>query len=88
MQMIHESQSEKRFHVAMMQEFKCKDFKKTFGVLQLGYTIIWNLFKHWNMAIIDDIMITSVIIDNMIFENENDTCLENLFELNNVFQLR
>jgi hypothetical protein len=88
MQMIHESQSEKRFHFAMVQESKCKDVKKTFGVLQLGFAIIWNPFKHWNMAIIDDIMITSVIIDNMIFENENDTCLENLFELNNVFHLR
>jgi hypothetical protein len=40
------------------------------------------------MAIIDDIMITCVIIHNMTIEDENDTCLENLFEPSNAFHLR
>lgn len=88
MQMIHEPQSEKTFHFAMMQKFTCTDVKKAFGVLQLGFAIIWNPSKHWNMAIIDDNMITCVIIHKMIFEDENDTCLENLFEFNNDFHLR
>ncbi len=40
------------------------------------------------MAIINDITITCVIIHNMIIEDENDTCLENLFEPSNVVHLR
>jgi hypothetical protein len=40
------------------------------------------------MAYIDDIMRMCVIIHNMIIEDENDTCLENLFEPSNALHLR
>jgi len=40
------------------------------------------------MATIDDIMITCMICQNMIVEDESDTCLENLFEPSNVLHLR
>jgi hypothetical protein len=72
----------------MMQESTCKDVEKAFGVLQARFVIIWNLFKHWNMATIDDIIITCVILHNMIVEYESDTCLENLFEPRNAPHLR
>jgi len=45
-QMIHEPQNEKRSHFAMMQERACKDVERAFGVLQLGFAIIRNPFKH------------------------------------------
>jgi hypothetical protein len=86
--MIHEPQSEKRSHFVMMQEFTCKDVERAFGVLQLRFAIIHNPSKHWNMAIIGDIVITCVIIHNMIIKDENDTCLENLFEPSNALHLR
>ncbi len=39
-QMIHEPQSEKRFHFAIMQESTCKDVESAFGVLQLYKTFL------------------------------------------------
>jgi hypothetical protein len=87
-QTIHEPQDEKRFHFAMMQKFTRKDVERAFGVLQSRFAIIWNPSRHWNMTIIDDIMVTCVILHNMIIEDESDTCLETLFEPCNILHLR
>jgi hypothetical protein len=84
MQMIHEPQDEKRSRFAMMQEATCKDVERAFGVLQSRFAIIQNPFRHWNMTVIDDIMVTCVILHNMIIEDESDICLETLFEPSNV----
>ncbi len=87
-QTIHEPKDEKRFHFAMMQKSTCKNVERAFGVLHSRFAIIHNPSRHWNMTVIDDIMITCVILHNMIIEDKIDTCLETLFEPSNVPHLR
>ena len=69
---IPDPQGAARKHFSMMQESCRKDVERAFGVLQSRFAIVKNPARSWTREKLKEIMITCVILNNMIVENERD----------------
>ena len=70
----------KKKHFTKMQEVARKDVERAFGILQVQWRIVKNPMREWNLDTISDIMLTCIIMQNMIIENEQGRDLEGWFE--------
>ena len=54
------------------QEAVHKDVERAFGILQARFTIVQNPSRQWNLDVIQNIMITCVILYNIILDDKED----------------
>ena len=71
-------QGEKRKLFAQRQESTRKDVEQAFGVLQSRFTIIRSQTHFWDAGKMKNIIYASIILHNMIIENEADTYQNNM----------
>jgi hypothetical protein len=87
-QTIHEPQGEKRQHFAKCQENMRKDVERCFGVLQVKFQVIANCSRQWNREVIANVLITCVVFQNMIIENEASENLKLTWQEHDLVQFR
>ncbi len=87
MQTIHKPQKEKIYHFVIAQ-ISCKEgMEHAFGVLQVCFHTIVNLFWLWDQKIILDILMANMLIHNMILGDKRNEDLNN-FELGRNIQIK
>ena len=71
-QTIREPRGPKKQYFAMRQESCRKDVERAFGVLQERFAIVAGPSRFWRKDVLKDIMTTTIIMHNMIIEDERD----------------
>ncbi|XP_028082412.1 uncharacterized protein LOC114283734 [Camellia sinensis] len=56
----------------LADELAMKDVERAFGVLQARFVIVQGLARFWKTEIMEDMMMTCIIMHNMIVEDERD----------------
>lgn len=69
-----------------MQEVAHKDVECCFGVLQLKWQIVINIYQLWDHNVITNVLMACIIPHNMVIENKQGNILESTIEVPNALQ--
>ncbi len=69
-----------------MQEVVHKDVGCCFGVLQLKWQIVINIYQLWDHNVITDVLMACIILHNMVIKDKQGDILEPTIEVPNVVQ--